>query len=100
MISSSGGFVLERAVMNFQQMPLYQPVMNGILLKKFYFIIKFEGVGGNLTAVAASKLSTFYHQCSTIGTLPFDWTIKRFYSFSRAFFSSDEVFLFIFWNNF
>jgi hypothetical protein len=31
MISSSGGFVLERAVMNFQQMPLYQPVMNGIL---------------------------------------------------------------------
>uniref|UniRef100_A0A914LN21 SLC41A/MgtE integral membrane domain-containing protein n=1 Tax=Meloidogyne incognita TaxID=6306 RepID=A0A914LN21_MELIC len=76
MISSSGGFVLERAVMNFQQMPLYQPVMNG--------------VGGNLTAVAASKLSTFYHQCSTIGTLPFDWTIKRFYSFSRAFFSSDE----------
>ncbi|CAK5108426.1 unnamed protein product [Meloidogyne enterolobii] len=76
MISSSGGFVLERAVMNFQQMPLYQPVMNG--------------VGGNLAAVAASKLSTFYHQCSTIGTLPFDWTIKRFYSFSRAFFSSDE----------
>uniref|UniRef100_A0A915LUD7 SLC41A/MgtE integral membrane domain-containing protein n=1 Tax=Meloidogyne javanica TaxID=6303 RepID=A0A915LUD7_MELJA len=76
MISSSGGFVLERAVMNFQQMPLYQPVMNG--------------VGGNLAAVAASKLSTFYHQCSTIGTLPFEWTIKRFYSFSRAFFSSDE----------
>uniref|UniRef100_A0A1I8BDE7 Divalent cation transporter n=1 Tax=Meloidogyne hapla TaxID=6305 RepID=A0A1I8BDE7_MELHA len=76
MISSSGGFVLERAVMNFQQMPLYQPVMNG--------------VGGNLAAVAASKLSTFYHRSSSLGILPNGWSIKRFYSFSRAFFSSDE----------
>lgn len=76
MISSSGGFVLERAVLEYKQMPLYQPVMNG--------------VGGNLAAVAASKLSTFYHRTSVPGALPYDWTMQRFISFSRAFFSADE----------
>ncbi|KAI3408123.1 hypothetical protein GPALN_011975 [Globodera pallida] len=76
MISSSGGFVLERAMRNFRQMALYQPVMNG--------------VGGNLAAVAASKLSTFYHRTATLGTLPNEWSLRRFCSVTRAFFSSDE----------
>ncbi|KAL3120961.1 hypothetical protein niasHT_002589 [Heterodera trifolii] len=76
MISSSGGFVLERAIRNFRQMALYQPVMNG--------------VGGNLAAVAASKLSTFYHRTAQLGILPNEWTMGRFCSISRAFFSPDS----------
>lgn len=76
LISSNGGFVLERAIQKYSTMALYQPIMNG--------------VGGNLAAVAASKLSTFYHRNSVPGTLPCDWTMQRFTSFSRAFFSADE----------
>ncbi|KAI6221223.1 Solute carrier family 41 member 1 [Aphelenchoides besseyi] len=75
LISSSGGFVLETAIRRFPQMALFQPVING--------------VGGNLAAVHASRLSTFFHQNSQLGKLPFSWTLNRFYSFSRAFFSSD-----------
>lgn len=74
LISSSGGFVLETAIRDFPQMALFQPVING--------------VGGNLAAVHASRLSTFFHKTSTLGVLPHSWTIKRFYSFSRAFFSN------------
>lgn len=44
-----------------------------------------------MAAVAASKLSTFYHRTSILGTLPFDWTLRKFRSFPRAFFSADEV---------
>ena len=91
MISSSGGFVLERAVLYYKQMPLYQPVMNGLPTKSNQFNLNYLGVGGNLAAVAASKLSTFYHRTSLLGALPNDWTLKRFHSFSRAFFSADEV---------
>ncbi|CAD5219782.1 unnamed protein product [Bursaphelenchus okinawaensis] len=75
LISSSGGFVLETAMRKFPQMALFQPVING--------------VGGNLAAVHASRISTFYHKSSNIGFLPHEWTIERFYSFSRAFFSND-----------
>lgn len=75
LISSSGGFVLETAMRNFPQMALFQPVING--------------VGGNLAAVHASRLSTFFHKTSSLGLLPYSWTVQRFYSFSRAFFSSD-----------
>ncbi|KAI6175958.1 Solute carrier family 41 member 1 [Aphelenchoides bicaudatus] len=75
MISSSGGFVLETAVKNYTQLALFQPVLNG--------------VGGNLAAVHASRLTTYYHKTSTLGTLPNSWTVQRFYSFSRAFFSNE-----------
>ncbi|KAI1733136.1 divalent cation transporter domain-containing protein [Ditylenchus destructor] len=75
MISSSGGFVLERAMRSFPQMALFQPVING--------------VGGNLAAVHASRLATFFHKSSVLGVLPQSWPIDRFYSFSRAFFTSD-----------
>jgi len=74
---------MERSIRTFRQLALYQPVMNG--------------VGGNLAAVAASRLSTYYHRHAisgygngTLGTLPFQWTIHRFTSIKRAFFSSDD----------
>lgn len=75
LLSSGGGFVLEKAMKNFKQMALFQPVING--------------VGGNLAAVHASRLSTFFHKNASIGLLPNGWTIRRFGEFSRAFFSSD-----------
>uniref|UniRef100_A0A915DLH7 SLC41A/MgtE integral membrane domain-containing protein n=1 Tax=Ditylenchus dipsaci TaxID=166011 RepID=A0A915DLH7_9BILA len=74
-ISSSGGFVLERAMRSFTQMALFQPVING--------------VGGNLAAVHASRISTFFHKTSEMGVLPYNWQMPQFYNFKRAFFSSD-----------
>ena len=47
------------------------------------------GVGGNLAAVAASKLSTYYHKNAEPGILPSNWSMSRFLSFRRAFFSAD-----------
>jgi solute carrier family 41 len=75
LISSSGGFVLETAMRNFPQMALFQPVING--------------VGGNLAAVHASRMTTYFHKSCNLGFLPDSWTIKRFYSVSRAFFSNE-----------
>jgi hypothetical protein len=40
-------------------------------------------------AVAASKLSTYYHRHGEIGSLPNGWTMDRFRSVRRAFFSHD-----------
>jgi len=77
LISSSGGFVLERAMRNFSQVALYQPVING--------------VGGNLAAVHASRLSTYFHQASFPGHLPNRWNVGRFGNFKRAFFSSGRL---------
>jgi solute carrier family 41 len=75
LISSGGGFVLEKAIKNFKQMALFQPVING--------------VGGNLAAVHASRISTYFHKNAMPGLLPNNWTIRRFAAFGRAFFSSD-----------
>ncbi|KAI6207154.1 Solute carrier family 41 member 1 [Aphelenchoides besseyi] len=78
LISSSGGFVLETAIRRFPQMALFQPVING--------------VGGNLAAVHASRLSTFFHQNSQLGKLPFSWTLNRFYNWDAR---SARVLLFL-----
>jgi len=75
LLSSGGGFVLEKAMQNFKQMALFQPVING--------------VGGNLAAVHASRLSTYFHKNADPGLLPNGWTVRRFGAFKRAFFSSD-----------
>uniref|UniRef100_A0A7E4VGU1 Divalent cation transporter n=1 Tax=Panagrellus redivivus TaxID=6233 RepID=A0A7E4VGU1_PANRE len=76
LLSSGGGFVLEKAMQSYKQMALFQPVING--------------VGGNLAAVHASRLSTFFHKNSIgIGLLPHGWTLRRFGAIDRAFFSSD-----------
>lgn len=55
-ISSSGGYVLKFAVQRFKTLAAFQPVING--------------VGGNLVAVQASKISTYLHRFGKIGQLP------------------------------
>ena len=64
MISSGGGFFLDSAVERYDKLPPFQPVICG--------------VGGNLVAVAASKISTKLHKNHKLGTLPFG--INRFSS--------------------
>eukprot|EP00096_Caligus_rogercresseyi_P000961 TRINITY_DN11546_c0_g1_i1.p1 TRINITY_DN11546_c0_g1~~TRINITY_DN11546_c0_g1_i1.p1 ORF type:complete len:508 (-),score=151.65 TRINITY_DN11546_c0_g1_i1:480-2003(-) len=56
-ISSLGGVILDFAVVRYEGIAVYQPVMNG--------------VGGNLVAVQASRISTYLHTKSpSLGTLP------------------------------
>lgn len=55
-ISSCGGFIFEQAKSRFKQLPVFQPVING--------------VGGNLVAVQASRLSTSLHRNGKPGQLP------------------------------
>ncbi|VDM57530.1 unnamed protein product [Angiostrongylus costaricensis] len=76
LMSSGGGFILENAVREFHGVAIFQPVING--------------VGGNLAAVQASRLSTYFHQIGTLGELPHGWTTGRFCSVKRAFFSKDS----------
>ncbi|KAH7707558.1 divalent cation transporter [Aphelenchoides avenae] len=76
LISSGGGTILENAMHSFEEMALFGPVING--------------VGGNLVAVHASRISTFYHKTSpSLGLLPEKWTLLRFLSPFRAFFSRE-----------
>lgn len=55
-ISSCGGFILEYGKSRFGRLPIFQPVING--------------VGGNLVAVQASRLSTSLHRHGKPGELP------------------------------
>ncbi|CAJ0585077.1 unnamed protein product, partial [Mesorhabditis spiculigera] len=75
LISSGGGFVLERAIRTFPAIASFQPVING--------------VGGNLAAVQASRLSTAFHQLGVVGELPHGWVSGRFLSVKRAFFTKE-----------
>lgn len=54
-ISSCGGFILEHGKSRFSRLPVFQPVING--------------VGGNLVAVQASRLSTSLHKMGKPGEL-------------------------------
>ncbi|XP_068600249.1 solute carrier family 41 member 1 isoform X2 [Brachionichthys hirsutus] len=58
-ISSVGGLILDKTVSdpNFQGMAVFTPVING--------------VGGNLVAIQASRISTFLHFWSIPGVLPY-----------------------------
>uniref|UniRef100_A0A8C3P6V2 Solute carrier family 41 member n=1 Tax=Chrysemys picta bellii TaxID=8478 RepID=A0A8C3P6V2_CHRPI len=58
-ISSIGGLILDKTVTdpNFEGMAVFTPVING--------------VGGNLVAIQASRISTFLHFWSTPGVLPY-----------------------------
>ncbi|CAL1287765.1 unnamed protein product [Larinioides sclopetarius] len=56
LISSFGGCILDFAVDRFYGIAVFQPVING--------------VGGNLVAVQASRISTYLHQRSKLGVLP------------------------------
>jgi len=55
-ISSLGGLILNKAVNKFSGIAVFQPVFNG--------------VGGNLVAVQASRISTYLHTNSILGVLP------------------------------
>ncbi|XP_053201282.1 solute carrier family 41 member 2-like isoform X2 [Panonychus citri] len=56
LISSMGGFILNDATSRFERLAMFQPVING--------------VGGNLVAVQASRLSTYLHRQGKPGHLP------------------------------
>ncbi|KAI6229144.1 hypothetical protein M3Y99_01155100 [Aphelenchoides fujianensis] len=55
-ISSGGGYVLKFAVARYKALAVFQPVING--------------VGGNLVAVQASRISTYLHRFGKPGVLP------------------------------
>lgn len=55
-ISSAAGFVFDVAVGFFETIAVVQPIING--------------VGGNLIAVQASRISTYFHLRSPMGLLP------------------------------
>ncbi|XP_061731527.1 solute carrier family 41 member 3-like isoform X2 [Nerophis ophidion] len=63
-ISSLGGLILDRTVSdpNFEGMAVFTPLING--------------VGGNLVAIQASRMSTYLHCWSVPGALPFKTTMK------------------------
>ncbi|XP_063219995.1 solute carrier family 41 member 2-like isoform X2 [Bacillus rossius redtenbacheri] len=56
LISSVGGLILDYTVVNFKGIAVFQPVING--------------VGGNLVAVQASRISTALHREAKLGRLP------------------------------
>ncbi|XP_037107532.1 solute carrier family 41 member 1-like isoform X1 [Syngnathus acus] len=58
-LSSVGGLILDKTVSNpnYEGMAVFTPVING--------------VGGNLVAIQASRMSTFLHYWSVPGALPF-----------------------------
>ncbi|XP_046984905.1 solute carrier family 41 member 1-like [Schistocerca americana] len=58
LISSAGGLILDVMVSRFEGIAVFQPVING--------------VGGNLVAVQASRISTALHRDAELGTLDED----------------------------
>ncbi|XP_046405170.1 solute carrier family 41 member 1-like [Ischnura elegans] len=63
-ISSVGGLILDFTVANFKGIAVFQPVING--------------VGGNLVAVQASRISTALHKYGRIGKLPPQYEPENF----------------------
>lgn len=60
-----GGLILDFAVQTFRGVAVFQPVMNGRECISIAWINRFRshtGVGGNLVAIQASRLSTALHQ--------------------------------------
>ena len=62
LISSGGGIVLNIATDKYKALAAFQPVING--------------VGGNLVAIYASRLSTVIHKTTVRGKKPV-WAPKR-----------------------
>lgn len=54
------------AITVYKDIAVFQPVVNG--------------VGGNLVAIFASRLSTALHRTSTQGSIP-SWAPKKFYAY-------------------
>ncbi|CAG2108575.1 unnamed protein product [Medioppia subpectinata] len=75
MISSCGGFILDYGVLIYKRIALFQPIING--------------VGGNLVAVHASRISTSLHRYGSPGVLfP---GFQAFTSPIQAFFSNKDM---------
>lgn len=68
LISSTSGIILERAIKVYKDIAVYQPVVNGI--------------GGNLVAIYASRLSTVLFETSEMGTWA-TWSPESFYLFPK-----------------
>jgi solute carrier family 41 len=66
LISSAAGAILRESNKVYPIITMYQPVING--------------VGGNLVAIFASRLSTSIHRSTTKGTYP-TWAPKSFVSY-------------------
>lgn len=66
LISSSGGYLMGFAVNVYKSIAVFQPVVNG--------------VGGNLVAIFASRLSTALHRTSSQGTRA-SWAPTKWYRF-------------------
>lgn len=66
LISSTGGWIMGYAVDLYTDIAVFQPVVNG--------------VGGNLVAIFASRLSTVLHQTSEIGVKA-EWAPKKWYKY-------------------
>jgi solute carrier family 41 len=91
LISSGGGFILETAVRRFNGIAVFQPVINDkCLVETICYPISILGVGGNLVAVQASRISTYLHQHSSLGRLPNNWQMSKFSSIPRAFCSTGK----------
>lgn len=65
-ISSAGGSIMGFAVNMYADIAVFQPVVNG--------------VGGNLVAIFASRLSTVLHKTSTMGTKA-DWAPSNWFNY-------------------
>lgn len=74
-ISSGGGYVLSKTVSSFQGFAIYSPIING--------------VGGNLVAVQASRISTALHKAGSPGKLSSD-SSERYHGPLRTFCSKSQ----------
>ena len=75
LISSASGIILERAIKIYKDIAIYQPVVNGI--------------GGNLVAIYASRLSTVLFETSKIGEWA-SWSPQKFYLYPREAFLGEK----------
>ncbi|GFR73926.1 solute carrier family 41 member 2 [Elysia marginata] len=75
MISSVGGLILDFTVSNYDGIAVFQPVING--------------VGGNLVAVHASRISTSLHQKGCPGGRLKDDTLRGCLNVYKVFFGGD-----------
>lgn len=66
LISSAAGAILDESNVMYSCVAIFQPVVNG--------------VGGNLVAILASRLSTSIHRTSTKGSYP-TWSPKTLLSY-------------------
>ncbi|XP_023241903.1 solute carrier family 41 member 1-like [Centruroides sculpturatus] len=76
-IASAGGYILDTTVSQYKEIAVFQPVING--------------VGGNLVAVQASRISTSLHQRTKLGILPTGDTKRCIDPFSAFFGKNPHV---------